>query len=331
MGNIINPYKDVNWNTAISVPSCSHDHCNNNEEFANLIAGGIKYVVVSNYYPSAPVYPLNSKFSNVPNDVLGGPNAEHHETNIDRHHFNGIGCFHTSGSPAGSTPRGFGRADWKYAYKKVLETLQYKDGGGITINHPYWSSIDEGQLTYEDIIEMLDFDDRVIGVEFYNVDADIGVGGKEEEMAIWNRVLSTGRRCWGFCVPDHYAQRTPDFGGRTILLVPEFTEHECLKAYREGRFYSKLYNTNLVFKSIAFDESTNTLSVETSNADHINVIVDNNSTRFESNLVTTTIPSDAVYFRVEAHNENDSIWSNAITLRVYKKQGGTGKKMLILE
>ena len=49
----------------------------------------------------------------------------------------------------------------------------------------------------------------------------------------------------GSCVPDHSASRPGNWPGRNILLVPEFTEYECLKAYRGGRFYGCLHDCGL--------------------------------------------------------------------------------------
>jgi hypothetical protein len=64
-------------------------------------------------------------------------------------------------------------------------------------------------------------------------------------LKLWDQILTTGRRCHGFFVPDHTIVR-----GRNILLVPRFTEHECLKAYRKGAFYGAIDGSGLGFRHI---------------------------------------------------------------------------------
>ena len=48
---MINPYSGVNWETALHIVSCSHEHCETQEEFETLMSGGLDHVAISNYYP----------------------------------------------------------------------------------------------------------------------------------------------------------------------------------------------------------------------------------------------------------------------------------------
>ncbi|MGI6088148.1 MAG: hypothetical protein ACOYCD_09470 [Kiritimatiellia bacterium] len=117
---------------------------------------------------------------------------------------------------------------------KPLEGLQYADGGGITINHP--------GLSLAAYLPLLDFDPRVLGIEVWNDHYPLG-GQRGADMGfyeLWDNILRTGRRCFGFFVNDHqYYGR-----GRNVLLVPPMQdlpmaerERNALRAYRQGRFF----------------------------------------------------------------------------------------------
>jgi len=130
----------------------------------------------------------------------------------------------------------------KDAQGKPVEGLLFPDAGGITINHPW--------LTLEDLLAMLDFDERVLGIEIWNPSSLFGYFSRVspppttlDELTFynhWDNVLRTGRRCFGFFVKDHpICER-----GRNVLLVSDLSkltrqerEHEALLAYRQGRFF----------------------------------------------------------------------------------------------
>lgn len=317
---MINPYQNVNWETVNKVQSCSHEHCENQAQFTTLMqSSGLYHVCVSNYYPSEPLYPIpytsDSQF-------ISSPNAEHHTLSIKnilkgRLHINGLGSFFTSGKPRGETPIGCDYANVSEIIPKIIDDLQYSDGGGVTINHPFWSN-----LTTKDIIDILDVDDRVLGLEIFNsykehYTDNVLDESMVENIALWDSVLSTGRRCWCFCVADHQGQITPTWEGRNILLVNEITEHNCLKAYRSGEFYGKLGTTNLFFDNVSFDNGE--LTVEAENADRIDIVIDGMSTTYNSQSATVNIPSNSTYVRAEAHTDYDSVFSNPIILKPYKK------------
>jgi hypothetical protein len=116
--------------------------------------------------------------------------------------------------------------------------LLVADGGGMTLNHPYGAA--------EDYFEMLDFDPRVLGIEVWNQLASgfgsrgRGAAGKEGPAMhfynLWDDLLRSGRRCWGFFVKDHNTYGR----GRNILLLPAAKaerEANALRAYRQGTFY----------------------------------------------------------------------------------------------
>jgi hypothetical protein len=123
--------------------------------------------------------------------------------------------------------------------------LLFPDGGGMTLNHP------TGKLA--DYTTMLDFDPRVLGIEVWNQLTsgfgsakgfyDLTPGPHLHFYQLWDDILRTGRRCWGFFVKDHLT-----FGrGRNILLVPrqddltaDERETAALRAYRNGAFFGSM-------------------------------------------------------------------------------------------
>ena len=230
------------------------------------------------YRSSLPFGESGPVFGDIPDDVVISPNAEHHGFSNSPAHICSPGSTFISGNidPQGRRYNlhahgfcvGYG-GTWQEAFSEMIAGMRYADAGGITINHPTWFS----QFTDEQVHEMLDFDPLVLGIEIYNdysatrnwnVNGNYTKPDEDEQgfsLNMWDRILSTGRRCWGFCVPDHGVEKGTDWNGRNVLLVPAFTERECLKAYREGRFYGCLKNNGLTVTEFAADESS--ISVRT--------------------------------------------------------------------
>ncbi|MCB1210372.1 MAG: hypothetical protein KDK97_13645 [Verrucomicrobiales bacterium] len=134
---------------------------------------------------------------------------------------------------------------WRDVFREAFAMLQYLDGGGMTLNHP------TGKLA--DYLPMLDFDPRVLGIEVWN-QLTSGFGSSRgfydhsgepslHFYQLWDDILRTGRRCWGFFVKDHNTYGR----GRNVLLVPKLdamttTEREAaaLRAYRRGTFFGSV-------------------------------------------------------------------------------------------
>jgi len=53
-----NPYKNVDWAAAHQIKGTTHVHCKTQEDLDTILARGIEFLTLSNYYPSAPWYPL---------------------------------------------------------------------------------------------------------------------------------------------------------------------------------------------------------------------------------------------------------------------------------
>lgn len=274
------------------------------------------------YRSQLPVKESERVFSDIPKDALISPNAEHHGFTNSKSHICSPGSSFISGN---IDPKenyhlkrhgfcvGFG-GTWQEGFEGMIQNLIYPDAGGITINHPTWFS----QLPEEHVLEMLDFDESVLGIEIYNdysarrnwFENPNYKAPQESEtgfsLNLWDRILSTGRKCWGFCVPDHSVKQGTNWNGRNILLVSEFTEHNCLKAYRQGQFYGCLKDNDLTVSNFSATEST--VSIELNAPATIKFITETGIvSTVEGTLATYHIPQknrkpDIIYVRVEVED-----------------------------
>jgi hypothetical protein len=371
-----NPYEDVQWEAIQYILSATHVHIENQEKLDKYYQHfGLRHFPISNYYPSAPTYPIGSIrynqyavqqdfpnvvegtlqqgpfhwndilmkgpgawadtlpadvkthlpfqlgdviFRNVPKDIVVSPNAEHHSFTNAPLHACAPGSLYASGNfdvhdVFKTQEHGYAIGTglpWEEAFRKMLEKLLFADAGGITINHPLWSG-----LSLEQVTKMLDFDERVLGIEVYNDTCVTGYGDPYRGWAhqLWDQVLRSGRRCLGFFVPDHTIGR-----GKNMLLVPSFTEHECLKAYRKGAFFGVLDGSGLRFTYIglAGDE----LRVSVNNRAAIRVITNKGITQkgpgpdmvYKIPMAANGKP-DIGYVRVEANDDtSEQIFSQPI-------------------
>lgn len=321
---VINPYESVDWQTCQKIGSVTHAHAKTQEQFDCLYAGGIRHMAISNYYRSEPFYPVvNGEVSGIdsaetvifPNDCIPCPNAEHHNMTVNALHMCTVGSTFSSGSPEiikpdGTTDRdtkpvGMGGRNWRALIKATIPTLLFNDGGGLTINHPTWS-----KLSMDDIFDILDYSPYVLGIEAFNTDA-------EHDEEYWDNVLITGRRAWGFFVPDHKHKSKPDgdWLGRNILLTTDRSEHECLKAYREGRFYGSMMGSDLTFTDISLNGSV--ISVTTNGAESIDIVEDGHTTTYQGYSCSHQCSPTATYARIKAYKNGDTIFSNPFIFNPY--------------
>lgn len=212
-------------------------------------------------------------FPNWPKDILEAPNAEHHNflnadgSSCGAMHVCSLGSTYASGTFDArdffnTMSRGkynFGSGEfWQTAFMRMFDGLIVPDGGGVTINHPTWTN-----LGREFILEMLDFDPRVLGIEVLE--------HCRNSENYWDWVLSTGRQCYGFFVPDWGIKE--EVFGVNVLLVPERTVEACLRAYRRGEFYGAAHGLGeLKFTNIHWDGEAKTITASTDRPAKLEVI-----------------------------------------------------------
>lgn len=305
-----NPYDTVNFGTVNYVHGVSHYHAETVTNFTRLHNNGIQHIGISNYYPSKPCYPLADVYEPYPG-MIECPNAEHHNfANLfgvgGRLHLNGLGSLRESGSPRGETPVGFDGEPWQDAVTSILNSLLYSDAGGVTINHPQWTG-----LKAKDCCEILDHDNRVLGIEIFNQSTEES-GGNGWDVDTWDEILTTGRKCFGFCVPDHSSEV---IRGRNIILTTDKSVYDCLLAYRIGRFFGKAGLTDFKFTNIQYTDGY--FSVSTDRTARIKIVTDQGETITTGTSATKQAGrNDYIYIRAEAYSEedDDTIFTNPIFL-----------------
>lgn len=217
------------------------------------------------------------RFSRVPDGIMEAPNAEHHGfldasgKVISGLHMCAPGSAYCSGTfdkrnRFRSNKHGYNIANGLFvhdAIDRMIDGLVCPDGGGVTINHPAWSHLEDRVIW-----DLLDYDPRVLGLEAFNTCKPSAKYPWARSFCedYWDRALSTGRQCFGFFVPDWGL-----WEGENVLLVPEKSVEECMRAYRNGNFYGAIKGRGaLRFTSIRFSGSE--LSVALDKPAHIQII-----------------------------------------------------------
>lgn len=286
------------------VVSCSHAHCETQEEFDEL-KQHYDHMAISNYYPSVPYYPLEGRFNNVGNK-LGSPNAEIGvEGRYNGPHVNAIGSFISS-------PIGWDNID-DYI-RDAMRFMKTPNGGGITINHPKWTG---SHSSASDILAIMGMASGIIGLEVWNASCE-RLNGKGDSSEIWDAILSTGTQLFAMAVPDHEWQRSSEdiYGnGYNHMLVTNFCEDEVLVAYRTGRFYCTKFNDGLKMTYIDFSNE-GLLSIEVNDASTYKFITATRNVEVTTAATSATFQTQDgdVYVRVEVYHGDNILWTNAIML-----------------
>lgn len=321
-----NPYHHLQWKPYSDDPtslkpylkeviSASHVHCETQSQFEALQAK-YEHVALSNYYPSAPYYPLDKYFTGVGN-TLSSPNSEHaYFSNVPTAcHLNALGSYISRATikPATNNPPGdYGWDGTTTEFiTEAIECMKMPTGGGITINHPVWSG-----LTSSQIIDMLDSCKGIIAMEVWNSSCEGESTPTGDSSELWDEVLSTGRQIFGVAVPDHRVQYyNENIGyGYNHILVMNKTEDEILNAYKTGRFYCSKFNDGLTITYLDVDHS-GLLSIEVSESSTIKFITATRNSSISSvTSGTFQTQADDIYVRVEVTRNDNKLWTNAVML-----------------
>ncbi|MBP8130151.1 MAG: CehA/McbA family metallohydrolase [Candidatus Hydrogenedentes bacterium] len=176
------------------------------------------------------------------------------------------------------------------------------DGGFCVVCHPNWlenyNHCDHSLLT-----EWRDY----LGIEIYN-----GVCRRAEGSPIatdrWDRLLSTGRRVWGFANDDSHKPVERGVAWN-VAQVESRIPAAIVRALRDGRFYA---STGVAITAIRVENAT--ITVETANAQRCRVFADLSRLQAtqEGPAISYTVPDDFphTYVRVECYGVgDDTAWT----------------------
>ena len=331
---VINPYSGLDLNALSHIRSMSHDHGGTSSGGTRLqdnLDRGMRHFAWSNYsralpsdpsypedyYGSAPVYPASrwgvDVFDNDPT-IIETPNAEQTGTAGSSGHYLSIGSLagsighnydHFDGVESASdadtwigdqeTGEPFQYESREAFFNYVLYNLQFDDAGGIYAAHSGGVA-----RNYLDSIG-----DKFLGTDMYNDrrdsnDSTINRDGRGYQVAGWDEILKTGRRCWAFGEADRGRRAC------NVLLLDDFTNYTAQKAYRDGRFYTKLDKRDSGLKFTKLNDTGSKFEVETEGAYKIRIITERGVVaEGQGNSLEYTYPTkdgspDITYVRAEA-------------------------------
>jgi hypothetical protein len=154
------------------------------------------------------------------------------------------------------------------------------DDGGIAVPaHPNWGETFD-HWSHADLERIEGYD----GIEIYNGLIE-GHPGAATATDRWDRLLSAGRRVWGFANDD--AHRPWEVARAwNVVQVDERTPEAILNALASGRFYA---STGVTVRRI--DVAGDALAVETADADRIRLVSDHG-------VVQQTVTAPEATFRI---------------------------------
>lgn len=133
--------------------------------------------------------------------------------------------------------------------------------GGIAIlNHPNWGR----HFSHWDQ-ELMESLEGYAGIEIYNGVIEI-LDGSPYALDRWDRLLTAGKRAWGFAHDDSHAPVGVGWGW-IMVQADELTSDLLIDALRRGCFYS---STGVSIRRIGWDEESFTLASD--DADRIRFI-----------------------------------------------------------
>jgi hypothetical protein len=141
--------------------------------------------------------------------------------------------------------------------QKVLNAINADQGFPI-VNHPNWFA-DWNHCLQEDLEKWEGYK----GIEIYN--GVIGrLPGSQYATDRWDRLLSKGRRVWGYANDDSHLAEGEVGLGWNMVHVQEASASAITAALAQGRFYA---STGVTINHIEFDGTR--IRVESENADRI--------------------------------------------------------------
>jgi len=171
------------------------------------------------------------------------------------------------------------------------------DGSFFIINHPNWHA--NFNHCPQELLETLA---GYTGIEIYN--GVIGrLPGSPYALDRWDRLLSKGRRVWGYANDDSHRGGDDMALGWNTIYTEEKTVQGVVEALKSGRFYA---STGVVISRIQVDGLT--IRIETANADRI-VALGQHAKRIatvDASSIEFTVTEDTQYVRFECWGRGES-------------------------
>lgn len=190
------------------------------------------------------------------------------------------------------------------SYQSVID-LTVQAGGLVILNHPNWG---ENQDHWHDS-QLLRLE-RYHGIEIYNNVIEY-LEGSPYALDRWDRLLSAGKRVWGYANEDtHWARQMGS--AWNAVLVRERSKQAVVEALQAGRFYA---STGVFLEAILVEESY--LRISTRNARELRLISLHGRVIEQVNRHQTTfsLAKAEGYARVEAIGDGEArAWTQPVFL-----------------
>ncbi len=180
----------------------------------------------------------------------------------------------------------------------ILDAIE-DDGGFSIINHPHWEK-HFNHCPYE----KLDTWQGYAGIEIYN-----GVCRRAEGSPLatdhWDRLLSAGRRIWGFAHDDTHEEQ--DRGVAWLMLQsPTRSIAKIVDALHQGSFYA---STGVEIQSLHITDTTITLDSPNAQCYYIHTDHGCLLSRSTGDSLTFTLPHNfpGTYIRIQCFGPGDTM------------------------
>jgi hypothetical protein len=143
----------------------------------------------------------------------------------------------------------------------ILDAIQ-ADGGFAVVCHPNWME-DFNHCSQES----LEHWDGYLGIEIYNA-VCFWLPGSAVATDRWDRLLSQGRKVWGFANDDYHRDTGAGLAWNVVQAEKRNVGY-IVKAMRQGQFYA---STGVVLDSITMEEGE--VRIQSSNAQSYRMITE---------------------------------------------------------
>lgn len=165
-------------------------------------------------------------------------------------------------------------------------------GGFAVINHPNWMQ-DFNHCSFENLTQWQSY----LGLEIFNATIR-RLDGSPYATDKWDRLLSSGRRVWGFVNDDSHLLSEDVAVGWNMVCTADRSVAGIMEAFQRGCFYG---STGVTIDNITV--TGNRIKVEAANADHIVALhhVGREIAHTDGHSLEIEVPEKSKYVRFECY------------------------------